>query len=194
MRTKCHLDLWTLSPCEFRQGHMYTHAHIVISCLQGKRDFSTRYVWDRRRTSTIPRVFVPYWEILYGTFVFEYVNMIRCYIQITTELLKAKTHFSRRDSVRITWKHIKFYSSIFSKTICSSETLKIINVYFSLPWSWYIVAIFLEKKTLKQKFLSSITLYLNYYTVVSMSKEEYYYTIVWLKIPDRSLIEIRWII
>jgi len=55
MRTKCHLDLWMLSPCDFRQGHVYTHTHTVILCLRGKRDFSTQNEWVKR-TSTIPRV------------------------------------------------------------------------------------------------------------------------------------------
>lgn len=116
MRTKCHLDLWMLSPCDFRQGHVYTHTHIVILCLRGKRDFSTRFVWAER-TLTIPRVLFHIerygcvWYICFG--ICKQVN--------NDEIIENKIHFSRWGSVYLPKKTLK----------CSN----FINIFIFIFWT-----------------------------------------------------------
>lgn len=101
-----------VSPCDFRPGHVYTHTHIVILCLRGKRDFPTRFVWVER-TSTIPRVLSHIER--YGCV--RYICFGICKQVNNDEIIENKIHFSRWDQctyLQKLWNVATFEVFLFS--------------------------------------------------------------------------------
>jgi len=73
MRTKCHLDLWMLSPCDFRQGHVYTHTQSYYA--SEVNVIFPLVTFGQRELQQSPEFFLILRDMVaYGTFVLEYVN------------------------------------------------------------------------------------------------------------------------
>lgn len=115
---------------------VYTHTHIVILCLRGKRDFSTRFVWAER-TSTIPRVlshierYGCVWYICFG--ICKQVN--------NDEIIENKIHFSRWDSVYLPTKTLKCsnFINIFIFIFWTDSQLKIMWTCLFIPYKIIVV-------------------------------------------------------